>query len=578
MPNTLRFYLNDRYPLANYALWGMLLWGMLLSGCTVPLVFPTRLNSDDLRQSALFTPPDYLSAPPQTLEDQPPVLASKVVDEARASLERAADAQSLDLTDALTAALANNLGLKVEVFREPQAEQQLLAEQAKFEAILGATTSLSGRWDGRNDGTRSFALTPNVTLPLTTGGRIALELPYSYSDSDERLPGFDPTQPAPRLGETVNIGFNVSGSQPLLRNAGIEVNTASIRVAALQARQTEARTKLFAIRLLANTEQAYWRYFAARELLRIQLRQYDLFLEQVRNTQRQVEEGIRIKVDISRAQAAVARNFDGVIRAELNRRRAERALKRLLNRDDLPISGNTVILPTTMPQPLGLSFDRERVAQLAQQNRMELFENELQAQIDQLNYAVADNATLPDVRFDFRYGFAGAKDNFGDAFEQLFNRALNSYQVGLTLEVPLEGNRAARARRRSALLQAWQTRAFENDLRQSVRLEVENAVDTVEENWQRILTNRISIERAQEAYEDELLQFQGGFNTSNDVLNALTELTDAQSSQIQALTDFQNALVDVAFATGTTLGKSGVIWTPAALPVEALPKIEEDLP
>ncbi len=560
--------------------WFSLFGAVFLTGCAIPVNFG---DTRRLQESTAFTPPDFLTAPVQTLDGQPTELASVVVDQARVAVaegkEPSPSAQSLALPDALSSALTHNLGLQAEVFSLPQAEQRLLAEQAKFEAVLSTGATIDGRRDTTNAATDGWSLTPALRLPLTTGGQVSVELPFSYSDSDERSISFDPTQPGLRLGETVSTGLNVGLSQPLLRNAGVQVNTASIQIAGLSAQQAAARTKLFAVRLLANTEQAYWRYYAARELLRIQLRQYDLSLEQVRNTQRQVEEGVRVKVDISRAQAAAARNFDSVIRAELNRRRAERTLKRLMNRADLPVSGTTVLVPTTAPQAVGLFFDRPRVAQLAQVNRMELFENELQAQIDALNYTVADNATLPDLRFTFRYNFAGSQATAGDAFEQLFEQSLNSYQAGLVLELPLEGDQAARARRREALLRAWQTRAFETDLRQSVRLEVENAIDTVEENWQRILTNRISIARAEEAYQDELIQFQAGFNTSNDVLNALTELTDAQSSQVQALTDLQTALVDLAFATGTTLGKSGVIWapapTPAALPSPAATANEE---
>jgi outer membrane protein len=48
--------------------------------------------------------------------------------------------------------------------------------------------------------------------------------------------------------------------------------------------------------------------------------------------------------------------------------------------------------------------------------------------------------------------------------------------------------------------------------------------------------------------------------TSTDVLDAQTRLANAQSAEIAAITDYQIAQIDIAFATGTLLGRAGVAW------------------
>ena len=58
--------------------------------------------------------------------------------------------------------------------------------------------------------------------------------------------------------------------------------------------------------------------------------------------------------------------------------------------------------------------------------------------------------------------------------------------------------------------------------------------------------------------QGEERQFDVGLRTSTDVLDAQSRLADAQSREVQALSAYQIALIDIAFATGTLLGQSKV--------------------
>jgi outer membrane protein TolC len=50
------------------------------------------------------------------------------------------------------------------------------------------------------------------------------------------------------------------------------------------------------------------------------------------------------------------------------------------------------------------------------------------------------------------------------------------------------------------------------------------------------------------------------------VLNAQTNLANAASAEIAAITEYQISQVDVAFATGMILGQSKVAWNAPAPP------------
>jgi len=95
-----------------------------------------------------------------------------------------------------------------------------------------------------------------------------------------------------------------------------------------------------------------------------------------------------------------------------------------------------------------------------------------------------------------------------------------------------------------------------------IEIEVLNAIDQLEANWQRILASRQNAILAGRLFEAEKRQFELGMRTSTDVLDAQTKFADAQRAEILALAEYQIALVDLGYATGTLLGAAKVRWEP----------------
>ena len=95
-----------------------------------------------------------------------------------------------------------------------------------------------------------------------------------------------------------------------------------------------------------------------------------------------------------------------------------------------------------------------------------------------------------------------------------------------------------------------------------IELEVLNAIDQLEANWQRILASRQRTILDGRLFEAEKRQFELGLGTSTGVLQVQTDFADAQSAEILALAEYQIALVDLSYATGTLLGAAKVRWEP----------------
>jgi outer membrane protein TolC len=217
---------------------------------------------------------------------------------------------------------------------------------------------------------------------------------------------------------------------------------------------------------------------------------------------------------------------------------------------------------TTQPDPVRYALDRPHLVELAIANRMELLELQLSLLQDESNIRFARNQTLPLVTLNYTYGINGTGATRDDSFDLLFDSDFVDHRVGLQAVVPL-GNEVAKNKLRQMIYQRRQrlaTRASREDI---IRLEVLNAVDQVEANWQRILAARQTAILTGRVYEAEQRQFEQGLRTSTDVLDAQLRFADAQSAEIFALADYQISLVDVAYATGTVLGAARVHWQPA---------------
>jgi outer membrane protein TolC len=107
--------------------------------------------------------------------------------------------------------------------------------------------------------------------------------------------------------------------------------------------------------------------------------------------------------------------------------------------------------------------------------------------------------------------------------------------------------------------------ASRDSRRAIIELEVLNAIDQVEANWQRILASRQRAILDGRLFEAERRQFEIGLRTSTDVLQSQISFADAQSAEIRALAEYQIALVDLAYATGMLLGAAKVQWQPVTI-------------
>ena len=466
----------------------------------------------------------------------------------------------LNLEQCRVLTLENNLGLKVQLISPAIASERVDEEQAAFESAFSTNLTFS-KTDTPSasdldviSGSQVSALYTGlgVRVPLRTGGTVTFDLADNRIKTDATGLTFNPYFAS---------DLSVSISQPLLRGAGNRANTHAIRIAEYERQITDARTKLEVIRVIAAVDRVYWRLYAARKELEVRKQQYDLAEALFEQARRFVAAGDKAQVEVIRTEAGVAQRLEAIIVAENNLRNRERELKQTLNKTGLEMQTPTVLVPATEPDPVRYELERQRLVSIALENRMEMLELELQIAEDISSIDYMHNQVLPLVTMDYRYNINGLGDSRDDSFDLMFNKRFEDHRFGVQLLVPL-GNEAAKSRLRRSFYQRRQRLATRDNREALIELEVLNAIDQLEANWQRILASRQRSILDGRLFEAEKRQFELGLRTSTDVLQAQTNFADAQSAEILALAEYQIALVDLAYATGTLLGAAKVQWEP----------------
>lgn len=475
----------------------------------------------------------------------------------------------ISIADARMRALKNNLLIKVIRIDPLIAATDVREEQAKFDNILFAyakyaqldapqtssdkvkftsdTLTLNGKevkLTNLEKDVNTFQLEAGIKVPLRTGGFVTLSSPLENKVSNGKF-----------KSDEYRSALRFSISQPLLRNAGSDVNEASIRIAEFSQQAVELKTRLQSIRIIATVDKAYWALYEAWGQLDVRRQQFEYANQNLAMVKHRVKEGLSPRVEINRAEIGVADRMDSLIVAETNLKLAERQIRFYMNDIDTNFVGE-LLTPNTLPNLVKYEFNRSKLLNDALSGRVELLEQELKIAADLTKIGYLENQTLPIFTIDYQYGaLSNTNNSFGNSYRNVLDGQFKDWSVGLKFEMPLT-NEANKARLENSIQQRNQKLATKTLQVLTVKKEIFDALDYVDQNWQRIIAARQQVLIAGLNYEAELKQFNEGLRTMTEVLEALTRLGEAQIKEVHAIGDYQISLVDTAYATGTLLGYS----------------------
>jgi outer membrane protein TolC len=351
-------------------------------------------------------------------------------------------------------------------------------------------------------------------------------------------------------------------TQPLLRNFGFKMSNREIVIARNNQEISENRFKMILLETIYDVEAAYWNLVYSIENLNAREQSLALARDLLERNQRSVEIGRLAPIDIQSAIAEVATREADILEAEVLVQNNEDLIRSIMNLGTGSIEDDVKIVPKDRPVIEEKSLTLQQALNLAREHRPDLQEVKLNIQNNDIDLSYAKNQLLPDLSLQASYwspGISGTQILFqdgdpttgnvvgkipggsSDAFKDAFNFKYQNWSVSLSLDIPLNTvfsrNQIAQAR-----INLDQSKLMEQYVEQQALLEIKTANRTVETNLKRVHAYRIARELTEKNLETEEEKFRLGNSTNYDVLLLQRDLSDARSSELQAIIDYNLSL------------------------------------
>lgn len=477
----------------------------------------------------------------------------------------------LSLADAIRLTLANNTDVRINQLQVDTATYGLQRTYAPFDPVLisnfaprrdvSPTTSTLQGAQTLSSLSQNFSST--YSQLFQTGTLYQVGLSATRSATNSVFATFNPS---------IFSSLNISISQPLLRNRGLFPNRAPIVIAQRNLKQSRSNFEAQVNNAVARAINQYWDVVQARESLGVLRQSLELAEATYKQNKRALELGALPPLDIYRSESQVAQRKLQVIQAEYQLKQLEDEFRRTIGAD---LDDRTSVLDLDLTENAEPGSDLRAVdvpaaIQQALKMRPELEAVQQQLANDDTSIRLAHNSMQPDLSLTTFYSMNGRGGNqvdtstgapilisqggFGDALEQLSSRDFPTYGFSLQFRLPLR-NRGAEGELGQALVSKRRTLYQLRQRQQEITLDVKNAAHQLEQAKLSIAAARVARDLAKKNLEAEQRKYELGTQTIFFVLDAQTQLSQAEQALVQAQIGYQRAIVAVDRATGELLGQ-----------------------
>jgi outer membrane protein len=493
--------------------------------------------------SAKQKPPSPLPAP-QGLSDH--VVDGKLV---------------LTLVDSIRLALSNNTDIRLDHSQIEFAQDNLRRVRGPFDPV--ATSSFV---DNR---AKSPTITQIQGAPVLE--TLTQTTTFGYSQLFQTGTNFQTSFAANKLSTNdslsllnpslaSNLQFTVT--QPLLKNFGLFPNRVPILIAQRNLKQARANFMGEVNDIVLQIVGSYWNVVLARENLTVQKKSLEEAEKSYERDKKALSLGALPPLDIYRSQSQVATRRVGVIQAEYSLKQAEDQFRRGVGADLDPAIRVLDLDLTDRPEPTGElpSTDIATALARALANRQELERVHEQLASDELSVRLAHNNLKPDLQLSGFYsgnGVAGNSPTSGNtgltnSLSQVFHFTYPAYGASLSLTLPIR-NHIGEANLADALVSRTRDQYQERQTHQSITLEVTLAVHSLEEAKLTMEAAKVAVDLARDTLRADERKYELGAESVFFVLDAQTQLAQAELNLIQAQINYQLAVAQLDHATGDLL-------------------------
>jgi len=390
----------------------------------------------------------------------------------------------------------------------------------------------------------------------------------------------------------INTNFRFTLRQHLLQGFGFDPNLRWIRIARNNREIEDVVFRQQIIQTVSQIENLYWDLVTAYEAVKVNERALQLAEKTLSDNQEQVRIGTLAPITLAQAKSGVATAKQNLISSQTQLQLQQLLMKNAITKNmGDPILAVSPVIPTDTLKTNEQYAVRpvDDLIREALQARPEIAIARINLTNLEISRKSVKNLLRPTLDLYAFYGATGLagdqnpgfpdcnslppgtalpgqncllpgtipRSGYPNAFHDLFNSSAPDKGIGVNLSIPIR-NRQSQAIQVRSDLEYRQSQVLLQQTENLITLQVRNAQFTMNNNYAALQAAIAARDYAQESLTAEQKKFSYGASTPTLVLQASSNLTQAESNVLNAAANYEKSKVQLDLSTAETLSKLGV--------------------
>ncbi|WP_419785394.1 TolC family protein [Pseudodesulfovibrio sp.] len=466
----------------------------------------------------------------------------------------------MSMADVVSLTLRNNLSVKTSYLDRVLQKFDLEIADDKYVPTVNIDGSLnldavqknrsaSGHAKSGSDSTQNAGVNATVKQAIPTGATLTFGWENTYKNDAESSLAYsstagDVTRSNTR-SDSIQSTLSAELSQPLLKDAGLDYNNASITLAHLQEERNILSLRDSLSALINSGVNYFFSFVQAKENLEIQRQALARSRRLLEINQLKMSLGRMARSDVTQAEADEASQELSLEQAINDYDQARRNLLNHLNLDP-----NLQIDPA-MQGYRELHPKLDECLAVARKRNQDYMNRVFDVDEADIRNMMAENDREWDLSVKAGVGQTNAKENPGRAYRE------NESHVGLELKAPINLWGADYMDRKQALLATAtakrKARVALNKAETDLQTQVANTVRNVNMRLKFIGLAKRNTELQREQLDNEHVKLMAGRSTNFQVVTYQDQLVQAQQAEVQSIISYLQALLELDQLLGTTM-------------------------
>ena len=382
--------------------------------------------------------------------------------------------------------------------------------------------------------THAFGSSFSLSKRAKTGASLRFAWANSITDAEEAKP-------------SLTTSWTLSATQPLLRGAGIDVNTVNLRTARITNENnilTLQSTIISTITSIITTYRTYLQTYRKRNIAKQALNRTK---KQLKVNKALIKAGRLAGIELIQTQADIAQKEFDLITSRNTLDNSRLTLLRAMNVDK-----GTKVQPIDSLKFELLKPDYDKSVKIALANRVDYLQALNNLEVTKMGLIVAKNSRLWDLSATGSATISETNSSFHDAERRLFSSTRNDYTAGLSLTIPF-GDLSRHSSYVSSTVGFENAKIALQTLKERIQIDIADRIRDIKLKILQLDLARRSRKLSKKKLDVELMKLKSGLTTNFQVVTFQNDLRTSEINETDSIINYQNALTEFDQALGTTL-------------------------